>query len=53
MEEKAKLDNARHSPLWVELQEEAKDDPELAAHLEAAKHVLERYRDTLQQLADS
>jgi hypothetical protein len=53
VEEKAKLDNARHSPLWVELQEEAKDDPELASQLEAANRVIERYRDTLQRLAES
>jgi hypothetical protein len=37
----------------VELQEKAKDDPELAAHLEAANRVIERYRDTLQRLAES
>jgi hypothetical protein len=53
VEEEAKPDNVRHSPLWVELQEKAKDYPELAAHMEAAKSVMERYSDTLQRLADS
>jgi hypothetical protein len=53
VEEKAKPDNVRHGRLWAELLEKAKDDPELAAHLEAAKRVIERYRDTLQRLAES
>jgi len=37
----------------LELHEKAKDDPELAVHLEAAERVIERYRDTLQRLANS
>jgi hypothetical protein len=53
VEEKTKPDNDRHSPLWLELHEKAKDDPELAVHLEAAERVIERYRDTLQRLANS
>lgn len=53
MEEKAKPDTERNSPLWLELQEKAKDDPELAKQLEVAKSVMERYSDTLQKLADS
>jgi hypothetical protein len=53
VEEKAKPDHDRHSPLWTELLEKAKDDPELAAHMEAAKSVMERYSETLQRLADS
>ena len=53
MEEKAKPATDRNSPLWLELQEQAKDDPELAKHLEVAKRVMERYSETLQQLADS
>ena len=52
MEEKAKPDTDRHSPLSVELQEKSKDDPELAKQLEVAKRVMERYSDTLQKLAD-
>jgi hypothetical protein len=53
VEEKAKPDTNRHSPLWLELQEKAKDDPELAKQLEVAKSVMERYSETLQRLADS
>jgi len=53
MEEKAKPDNDRHGPLWTELMEKAKDDPQLAEQLEAAKHVMEKYSETLQKLADS
>jgi hypothetical protein len=53
VEDKAKLDHDRHSPLWAELLEKAKDDQELAAHMEAAKSVMERYSETLQRLADS
>lgn len=53
MEEKAKPDTNRNSPLWVELQEKAKDDPELAGKLEVAKRVIERYSETLKRLADS
>jgi hypothetical protein len=53
VEEKEKLSSDRDSPLWVELQERAKDDPELAEHMNAAKRVSERYRETFQGLADS
>jgi hypothetical protein len=53
MEEKAKPRDDRHGLLWTELQEKAKDDPELAKHLEAAKRVMERYSETLERLADS
>jgi hypothetical protein len=53
VDEKAKPDTDRNSPRWLELQEKAKDDPELAAKVEVAKRVLERYREALQQLADS
>ena len=53
IENKAKPENNRHGPLWAELQEKAKDNPQLAKQLEAAKRVMERYRETLQRLADS
>jgi len=53
MEEIGKTPDDRHSPLWAELQEKAKDDPELARTLEIAKDVMERYSDTLKRLADS
>ena len=53
MEEKGKPDTDRHSLLWLELQEKAKDDPELAEKLEVAKSVMKRYSKTLQRLADS
>lgn len=53
MEEKAKLGDDRRKFLWAELQEKAKDDPELAKHLDIAKSVIERYSETLQRLADS
>ena len=53
MEEKTKPGSVRHILLWAELQQKAKDDPELAKKLDAAKSVIERYRETLQRLADS
>lgn len=53
MEEKAKPNNDRHSRLWAEIHEKAKDDPELVQKLEVAKRVMERYSETLQRLADS
>jgi hypothetical protein len=53
VEEKAKSENDRRSPLWTELQEKAKDDPELAEKLETARRVIERYSEALQRLADS
>ena len=53
MEEKAKPHDDRHGPHCAELHEKAKDDPELAKQLEAAKRVIERYSETLQRLADS
>ena len=53
MEDKAKAGDDHPSRLWAELEEKTKDDPELAKHLEAAKHVIEKYRETLQRLADS
>ena len=53
MEENTKPDTERNSPLWLELQEKAKDDLELAKQLEAAKQVMEQNSETLQRLADS
>jgi hypothetical protein len=53
MEEKAKISRGHHSPLWMELKEKAKDDPELARMLDVAEEVMTRYSDTLQKLADS
>jgi hypothetical protein len=52
MEEEAKTDKGCHCRLWDELQEKAKDDPELARHLEAAECVIEKYSETLKRLAD-
>jgi hypothetical protein len=53
MKETAKPASDRHSRLWAELHEKAKDDPQLAQMLEAAKHVMEKYSETFQRLADS
>jgi hypothetical protein len=53
MEEKAKPRDDRRCLLWTELQEKAKDDPELSEQLEAAKRVMEKYSETLERLADS
>jgi len=41
------------APRLLELQEKAKDDPELVKQLEAAKRVMERYSEILRKLADS
>ncbi len=53
MEEKAKTPEDRHGPLWIELREKTKDDPKLAKMLDTAEQVMDRYRETLQRLADS
>jgi len=53
MEETAKTGNDNRGLLGIELNEKAKDDPELAEHLEVARQVMERYSETLQRLADS
>jgi hypothetical protein len=53
MEEKGKPPDDRRGLLWAELHDQAKDDPELAKQLEAAKRVIERYSETLRRLADS
>ena len=53
MDEEAKNPDDRRSRLLEEIQRKAKDDPELAAQLEAAMYVMEKYKDTLQRLADS
>jgi hypothetical protein len=53
IEETAKTDNDCHGLPGTELQEKAKDSTELAEHLETAKHVIERYSETFQRLADS
>jgi hypothetical protein len=42
MEEKAKTRDDRRGALWAELREKAKDDPELAKMLEAARRVMDR-----------
>jgi hypothetical protein len=53
MEERAKPRADHHGPPWTEIQEKAKDDPDLAKQMEAARRVMERYSETLQRLADS
>ena len=53
MEEKAKSDDGRYGPLGPELQGQAKNDPEFAKKMEAARRITERYSDALQRLADS
>jgi len=53
MKKTAKPGDNRHSQHRAELQEKAKDDPQLAQKLEVAKRVMERYSETLQKLADS
>jgi hypothetical protein len=53
MEERAKINEKCRSTRWAELEEKAKDDPQLAEQLKVAKRVMERYSDTLQRLADS
>jgi hypothetical protein len=51
-EEKAKFEENRHGLIWAQLEVKAKDDPELAKRLEAAKSVIKRYSATFPQLAD-
>ena len=53
MEETAKTGSDHHGPLRTELHEKAKDDPELAEHMQAANRMIDGYREALQQLADS
>ena len=52
MEDKAKQIDDRRSRIWTELQEKAKDDPELAEKLKVAQRVMEKYNETFQRLAD-
>lgn len=52
MEDKAKQTHGSQSQIWTELQEKAKDDPELAKKLKVAQCVLERYSEAFQRLAD-
>jgi hypothetical protein len=52
VEEKAKPEHDRCSQIWAELQEKAKEDPELAKKLKAEQNVMERYKETFQRLAD-
>lgn len=52
MEEKAKPDHDRSSQIWAELQEKAKDDPELEEQLKATRSVIETNSEVLQRLAD-
>jgi hypothetical protein len=53
MEEEVSISDEQGSRRWAERIEKAKGDPELVAQLKAAKHVMERYSETLQRLADS
>lgn len=53
VKEETRTADDRHGPLWLELQQQAERDPELAKHLAAAKRVMEQYSDTLERLADS
>lgn len=52
VEDKAKQIDDRRSRIWTELQEKAKDDPELAEKLKVAQRVMEKYNETFQRLAD-
>ena len=53
MEETAKTGNDNRGLFGTELHEKAKDDPELAEHMQAANRMIDGYREALQQLADS
>jgi hypothetical protein len=52
VEEKMKNSPERPNSAWVELQKNAKDDPEAAERLKAAQHVIEKYGEALRRLAD-
>jgi hypothetical protein len=52
VEDKAKQIDDRRSRIWTELQEKAKDDPELAEKLKVAQRVMKKYNETFQRLAD-
>jgi hypothetical protein len=52
MEDKTKSGHDRPNPAWAELQQNAQDDPEAAKRERAAKHVIEKYGEALQRLAD-
>jgi hypothetical protein len=52
VEDKTKSGHDRPNPAWTELKQNEQDDPEPAKNLKAAKHVIDRYREALQRLAD-
>jgi hypothetical protein len=52
VKDKTKSGHDRPNPAWVERQQNAKDDPEAAKQLKAAQHVIEKYGEALQRLAD-
>jgi len=52
VKDKTKSGHERPNPAWVERQQNAKDDPEAAKQLKAAQHVIEKYGEALQRLAD-
>ena len=52
VEDKAKQIDDRRSRIWTELQEKAKDDPELAEQLDAARNVVATNSEVLNWLAD-
>jgi hypothetical protein len=53
MEEEARNRDDRHGHLLEDFEKEAKDEPELAAKLEAVDRAMKRYKEALQRLADS
>jgi hypothetical protein len=53
VDEEVNISDEQASRRWAERLEKVKGDPELVAQLEAAKHVMEKYSETLQRLADS
>jgi hypothetical protein len=53
MEKQKTSSENRRSSDWIEAEERAKTDPELAEKLAVAKRIEERYSEALKRLADS
>jgi hypothetical protein len=53
MEDKANIPDERDRSRWTDRVEDTTDDPEFNRKMEVARHVVEKYSEALQRLADS
>jgi len=53
MQDKEDAEEKSRGPLWDELRQKSKDDPELARKLEVMKRVMKENEEVLRRLAQS